>query len=187
MTPARELRASLPSPKCRRVHVSRNVCRKVCAVWISVEKISRTARNMSALQSSTSVSMSDCCVASSHWQTHCYTLTAKPSRWLSLLCKGKRKGKLIYTVPSHESSKCPFIVTQLNSTQLNSTRRRVEFSWVALSGLKTWVELSWAELRRYRHFADATQLNSTSCWVQLSCVALSGLKTRVELSWVASL
>ena len=169
MTPARELRASLPSPKCRRVHVSRNVCRKVCAVWISVEKISRTARNMSALQSSTSVSMSDCCVASSHWQTHCYTLTAKPSRWLSLLCKGKRKGKLIYTVPSHESSKCPFI-----ATQLNSTRRRVEFSWVALRRRALRPELSWVELRRYRHFADATQLDVQLSWVELSCVAING-------------
>ena len=166
MTPSRELRASLPSPEWRRVHVCRKVRRKVCAAWRSAANISRTAHNMSALQSNTSVSrMSDCCVASSHWQTHCYTLTAKSSRWLWLLCKGKRKGKLIYTVPSHQSSKCPFI-----ATQLNSTRCRVEFSWVALRCRALRPELSWVELRRYRHFADATQLNSTSSWVESSSV-----------------
>ena len=47
-------------------------------------------------------------------------------------------------------TKCkgPFIATQLIST-------------------RRWVEFSWVELRRYRHFADATQLNSTSSWVEL--------------------
>ena len=91
-------------------------------------------------------------------------------------------------------SKGPFI-----ATQLNSTRRRVELSCVAIDTLtdaiqlsptignatdpveaysqsarSRSVELSWVELcrRRYRHFADATQLNLTL--IELSCVAIDG-------------
>ena len=72
----------------------------------------------------------------------------------------------------------------------DATQLDVELSWVELRRYRHrhWVTTfrtdrwqlftlsSWVELRRcrYRHFADATQLNSTSSGVELSYVAING-------------
>ena len=76
---------------------------------------------------------------------------------------------------SHYCINRPYTAS-LNSTQLSpinersdpvdsvcrSWRHKQKYDWLGCT-LFNWV--SWVELCRYRHFADATQLNWTSSWV----------------------
>ena len=77
-------------------------------------------------------------------------------------------------------NKCLFIATQLSSTRRRvELRRRVSIDTSPTQSTQLNVDLSWVELRRYRHphWVRRSELIGDSCSrcrVELSCVAING-------------